>query len=82
MRGIRGCALLIVTAGLLVGCASRNPVYAKPGVTESVRKADEAACVKASIGVNQPAQPATTPAVDREAFAQCMQAKGYVLQAR
>jgi hypothetical protein len=41
---------------------------------------DEAACVKASIGVNQPAQPATTAAVDRDAVAQCMQAKGYTLQ--
>lgn len=72
----------MIAGFLLVGCASRDLVYAKPGVTEAVRRADEAACVKASIGVNQPAQPATTPAIDREAFAPCMQARGYVLQAR
>ena len=79
-RRFRRLALSALMAGLVAGCASHEPIYVKAGVTDAARKSDEASCVKASIGVNQPAQPATTAAVDRDAVAQCMQAKGYTLQ--
>jgi hypothetical protein len=73
-------ALAAVTACLLAECAgtSDTPAYVRVNTPDSVRKADEAACVKTSIGVpEEPARPSTTPAVDRDAVTRCMQAKGY-----
>ena len=69
----------VLSAMLIAGCASHEPVYVRPNTTETTRRSDEAACVKVSIGAKQPAQPATTAAVDRDAVAQSMQAKGYTL---
>jgi hypothetical protein len=69
-------------ASLLTGCGSPAPIYVKPNVTDAARRSDEAACVQTSIGASQPAQPATAAAVDRDAYAQCMQARGYTLQKR
>ena len=74
-----------LAAGLLAGCAgaSEKPAYVRANTPEAVRKADEAACVKASIGVpEEPARPSTIPAVDRDAVARCMQAKGYAAPTR
>jgi len=73
-----GMTALVACA--LAGCASttEKPAYVRANTPESVRRADEAACVKVSIGVpEEPARPSTTPAVDRDAVARCMQAKGY-----
>ena len=81
-RWRKDLAVSALMAGLVAGCASHEPIYVKPNVTDAARKSDEATCVQASIGVNQPAQPSTTPAIDRDAFAQCMRAKGYTLQKR
>ncbi len=70
---------------LLAGCAGAPaaPAYVRAGTPESVRKADEAACVKASISVpEEPARPSTIAAVDRDAVARCMQAKGYTIPRR
>jgi|RhiMetdeSRZDD1v2_1073273.scaffolds.fasta_scaffold522197_3 hypothetical protein len=69
-----------LAACVLAGCAGpgEKPAYVRADTPEAVRKADEAACVKASFGVpEEPARPSTTPAVDRDAVARCMQAKGY-----
>jgi hypothetical protein len=74
-----------LAACVLAGCAgtSERPAYVRANTPESVRKADEAACVKASFSVpDEPARPSTTPAVDRDAVARCMQAKGYTAPKR
>ena len=74
-----------LAACVLAGCAgtSGKPAYVRADTPESVRKADEAACVKASFGVpEEPARPSTTPAMDRDAVARCMQAKGYTVPKR
>ena len=74
-----------MAACLLGGCAGpgEKPAYVRANTPESVRKADMAACVKASIGVpEEPARPSTTPAVDRDAVARCMEAKGYTVPKR
>ena len=74
-----------LAAWVLAGCAgtTEKPAYVRANTPESVRKADEAACVKASFGVpEEPARPSTTPAVDRDAVARCMQGKGYTAPTR
>jgi len=71
-----------LAACMLAGCAGtrENPAYVRSNTPDAVRAADEAACVKASIGVpEEPARPSTTPAVDRDAVARCMRAKGYTV---
>ena len=77
--------LTVLGVCLLAGCAgtAQKPAYVRANTPESVRRADEAACVKVSIGVpEEPARPSTTPAVDRDAVARCMQAKGYTVPNR
>jgi hypothetical protein len=74
-----------LAACILAGCAGtgERPTYVRANTPEAVRKADEGACVKASIGVpEEPARPSTTPAVDRDAVARCMQGKGYTAPTR
>lgn len=77
-RLVPACQLL-VTLGLLTGCASQQTVYEKSGDSEADRKRDQSACVRVALSSGQPAQigPAT---VDRDVFAQCMEAKGYTLR--
>jgi hypothetical protein len=68
--------LLVVS--ILAGCSTSEPiVYVKPGVTASQQKADRTACFEASIGAIQDPRPSPLPPVDREAYARCMQTKGY-----
>ena len=69
----------VLSATVIAGCASHEPVYVRPNTMEITRRSDEAACAKASIGAKQPAQPTTMAAIDRDAVAQGMQAKGYML---
>jgi hypothetical protein len=77
-RFVPACQLL-VTLGLLTGCASHQALYEKPGVNEADRKRDQSACVRVALTSGQPAQigPAT---IDRDVFAQCMETKGYTLR--
>ena len=69
---------LLLTALLLVtGCASSQNAYQKPGTSEGDRKRDTAECARASIG-HEPGRHVVTPVViDREAFAKCLEARGY-----
>jgi hypothetical protein len=62
--------------GLLVGCATGMAVYDKPGAAE----ADvQSACLQASASEGEPFR-FSGPTIDREAFARCMEAKGYTLR--
>jgi len=63
----------------LAGCStSQMIVFQKPGVAASQQKADEVACIEASIGAVEDPRPSPLPPIDREAFERCMRAKGYV----
>lgn len=73
--GIFGVLVIVST---LAGCSTGQMiVYQKPGVAESQQKADEVACIEASIGAVQDPRPSPLPPIDREAFERCMRAKGY-----
>ena len=63
----------------LAGCSTGQMiVFQKPGVAASQQKADEVACIEASIGSVEDPRPSPLPPIDRQAFEQCMRAKGYV----
>lgn len=67
--------------GLLVGCASGRGlgVYDKPGAPEADVRRDRAACLRASASESDPFR-FSGPTIDREAFARCMEGKGYTLR--
>jgi hypothetical protein len=77
-RLVPACQLL-VTLGLLTGYASQQVVYEKPGASEADRTRDQSACVRVALTSSQPAQIGIAT-VDRDVFAQCMEAKGYTLR--
>ena len=71
-------ALLVI--GLLFGCATRGlGVYDKPGAPEADLKRDRSACLRASASEGEPFR-FSGPTIDRDAFARCMEAKGYTLR--
>ncbi len=73
-----GLRMLGIT-GLLVGCASSLSVYEKPGVAEADLRRDRAACLRTAASDSE-AFRFSGPTIDREAFARCMEAKGYTLR--
>jgi hypothetical protein len=66
--------LLLVSLSLLVACAPGGGVYDKPGLTYAEWRRDDADCRRA-------AGEADAAAIDREAYARCMRARGYRLRA-
>ncbi len=71
---------LLVVIGLLVGCATTGlGVYDKPGAPEADVKQDRSACLRASANEGEPFR-FSGPTIDRDAFARCMEAKGYTLR--
>jgi hypothetical protein len=76
--GIFGVFVIIST---LAACSTdQMMVFRKPGITVRQQKADEVACIETSIGAVQEPRPSPLPPIDREAFQQCMRAKGYVAE--
>jgi len=76
--GIFGVFVIVST---LAACSTdQMMVFRKPGITVRQQKADEVACIESSIGAVQEPRPSPLPPIDRDAFQQCMRAKGYVLQ--
>jgi len=71
---------VLVVIGPLVGCATTSlGVYEKPGAPEADVKLDRSACLQASASESDPFR-FSGPTIDRDAFARCMEAKGYTLQ--
>jgi len=76
--GIFGVLVIIST---LAACSTDHMmVFRKPGITARQQRADEVACIETSIGAVQEPRPSPLPPIDREAFQQCMRAKGYVAE--
>ena len=71
---------VLILLGLPVGCATRGlGVYQRPGAAEADAKPDRSACLRASASESEPLR-FSGPTIDREAFAHCMEAKGYTLR--
>ena len=64
--------------GLVVGCASGSGLgtYHKPGVSEADTSRDRSACLRSSASDSEPFR-LSGPTIDREAFARCMESRGY-----
>lgn len=76
-----GLGSLILSLGLLTGCATSAPAVA-PGAAVSDRVREENACVRASIGQNDDGFVLVPFAVDRDAYRRCMDEHGYPLTPR
>lgn len=68
--------LLVIALAFAVGCAGKV-AYEKPGSTEADRKRDVADCVHASIGHEAAGHVVAPVVIDREAFAKCLESRGY-----
>jgi hypothetical protein len=79
LRVVLGVSGLLVSFGLLAGCAtSSRVVYTKPGVSAAERERDENACLRSSIGLDDEQRILTPFEIDRSIFRSCMEARGYV----
>ena len=77
MRNLLIAATMI---GLVGGCGalSRDQwVYAKPGVLEVQQRQDEQACRNEAVGNLEDKLPTFSQTMNREAFNDCMRARGY-----
>jgi hypothetical protein len=79
LRAVMGVSGLLVSFGLLAGCAtSSRVVYTKPGVSAAEREQAENACLRTSIGLDDQSRILLPFEIDRTAFRSCMEARGYV----
>jgi hypothetical protein len=70
--------LVVAAAVAMTGCATTAPVmYSKAGVTAEQRKVDDRDCVAGSIGSREGSRAQFFVPVDREAYGNCMVARGY-----
>jgi hypothetical protein len=72
----RRAAALVCAVTLLAGCATKQWIYDKPGVTPAKLDHDMAVCRKESNDPQIIALPGT-PRSDRTIFNRCMERKGY-----
>lgn len=80
LRAVMGVSGLLVSFGLLAGCAttSSRVVFHKPGVSAAERERDENTCLRSSVGLDDQQRILTPFEIDRAAFRSCMEARGYV----
>ncbi len=77
---MRRAATLVCAASLLVGCATKQWVYDKPGLTPAKLDHDMAVCRKEANDPGIVALPGN-PRSDRAIFNRCMERKGYTVRA-
>jgi len=79
-----GLGSLVLSLGLLAGCATSPPAVAHgtPGAPVSDRVREENACLRASVGQNDENYILLPFDIDREAYRRCMEARGYPLPPR
>jgi hypothetical protein len=73
---MRRLSILLCLAGLLGGCADKEWVYEKRGVTPARLDHDMALCRKEAHDPQTVALPGS-PRIDRTVFNRCMERKGY-----
>jgi hypothetical protein len=76
---MRRAATLVCAAALLAGCATKQWVYDKPGMTPAKLDHDMAVCRKESNDPQIVALPGN-PRSDRTIFNRCMERKGYTVR--
>ena len=72
----RRAAALLWAVGVLAGCATREWIYEKPGMTPARLDNDMVTCRKEALDPRAVAIVASER-VDREVFNRCMERKGY-----
>ena len=78
---IRAALSLLLSLGVLTGCATQQRmVYDKAGTTAAARQQDEDQCVRSSITQDTEGRILMLFDVDRNAYARCMQGRGYTTQ--
>ncbi len=79
-RAVIGLGSLVLSVGLLAGCATSPPAGAqREGAVTSDRQRDENACLRASVGFNDEDFLQLPFDIDREAYRRCMEARGHRL---
>jgi len=80
----RGLGNLVLSLGLLAGCATSPAVVAHgtPGAPVSDRVREEKACLRASVGQDDEGFTRLPFDIDRDAYQRCMEAHGYPLTPR
>lgn len=73
---MRRAIVLLCAAHVLVGCATQEWIYEKPGVTPARLDHDIATCQKEALDPRAVAIRASER-IDREVFNRCMARKGY-----
>ena len=83
-RAAIGLGGLILSLGLLAGCAAAAPGAAQgpPDAMVSDRVREEHACLRASVGQNDDGWITLPFDIDREAYRSCMESHGYPLRSR
>lgn len=83
-KGALGLGNLVLSLGLLAGCAASPAAVAHgtPGPAVSDRVREEHACLRTSVGQNDEGYILLPFDVDREAYRRCMDARGYPLPPR
>jgi hypothetical protein len=80
----RGLGNLVLSLGLLAGCAA-SPAAVAHGTADapvSDRVREERACLRASVGQNDEGFTRLPFDLDRDAYQRCMEAHGYSLTPR
>ena len=82
---MRNLLVAIMAVGILTGCGTlhrSDRVATKPGGTDAQLAADQTACRQQSIGqADKKSVPAWGQTINREAFDDCMRARGYDVDA-
>lgn len=79
-----GFGSLVLSFGLLAGCAASVPAVAQaaPGVLVSDRVREEKACLRVSVGQNDKGYVLLPFDIDQETYRRCMEARGYPVSPR
>jgi hypothetical protein len=73
--------LIVLLSGLLGGCGARQRlVYDKPGLAVAEGQRDENECVRKALTQDVSGRILTLVQIDREAYARCMEARGYTVR--
>jgi hypothetical protein len=78
---MRHLLIAVMTAGVLAGCgAAAQTVYVKPGATQAEFQRDEQACLMQAVGAIENKIATFSQTINREAFDDCMRARGWDVQ--
>lgn len=69
---------IMLSVGILAGCATHDRlVYDRPGLRASDSLRDENECLRGAVGHDAAGRILTLMQIDRDAYARCMEGRGY-----